>query len=220
MQNKEVRKMLPLNLQFFAGEGGEGAGGEGAGTGGGQGQQQQTQAPTFDYQKLADLINGKQSVTEDTVLKNYFKQQGLSQEEATQAIAAFKKQKAETQPNVEILQQQTTQAQQQAQQALIERDAYKLSAELGIDLKTMPYVLKLADMSAVVGSDGKIDQEKLKEALNKVLEDVPQLKPQSEVQQNGFRQIGVRNQQQTVTQQQQAQSQPAQVPTKRWNRWN
>lgn len=220
MQNKEVREMFPLNLQFFAGEGGEGAGGEGAGTGGGQGQQQQTQVPPFDYQKLADLINGKQSVTEDTVLKNYFKQQGLSQEEATQAIAAFKEQKAKSQPNVEALQQQTTQAQQQAQQALIERDAYKLSAELGIDLKTLPYVLKMADMSAVVGNDGNIDQEKLKEALNKVLEDVPQLKPQSEVQQNGFRQIGgVGNQQQNATQQQ-TQNQAAQVPTKRWNRWN
>ena len=176
-----------------------------------QTQQAQTQAvPTIDYDRIKQMIDGTLAAKEDTALKAYFKQ----------AIATFKEQKAKNQPNVEALQQQTTQAQQQAQQALIERDAYKLSAELGIDLKTMPYVLKLADMSAVVGSDGKIDQEKLKEALNKVLEDVPQLKPQSEVQQNGFRQIGVRNQQQTVTQQQQTQSQPAQVPTKRWNRWN
>lgn len=204
-------KLLPLNLQFFA-EPGENPEQPAQG-------QTQVQTPQFDYQKLADLINGKQSVTEDTVLKNYFKQQGLSQDEATQAIAAFKEQKAKKQPNVEALQQQTTQAQQQAQQALIERDAYKLSGELGIDLKTMDYVLKLADTSAVVGTDGKIDQEKLKGALNKVLEDVPQLKPQSEVQQNGFRQIGVGNTQQTQ-QQNQTQNQPAQVPTKRWNRWN
>ena len=34
-------------------------------------------APTFDYDKLASLINGKQSVAEDTVLKSYFKEQGL-----------------------------------------------------------------------------------------------------------------------------------------------
>lgn len=38
-------------------------------------------APTFDYDKLANLINGKQSVTEDTVLKSYFKEQGLSADE-------------------------------------------------------------------------------------------------------------------------------------------
>lgn len=181
---------------------------------------QQSQVPQFDYQKLADLINGKQSVTEDTVLKSYFKQQGLSQEEAGQAIAAYKQQKAASQPDVGALQSQVTQAQQQAQQAQIERDAVILSSELGIDLKTMPYVLKMADMSAVVGTDGKIDQEKLKEALNKVLEDIPQLKPQAEAQQNGFRQIGVGNQNQTVTQQNQTQNQTAQVPTKKWNRWN
>lgn len=216
MQKEKASNLFPLNLQFFAEPGGDpvppAQDPAPAVT--------QVQTPQFDYQKLADLINGKQSVTEDTVLKNYFKQQGLSQEEASQAIAAFKEQKAKNQPDVQALQQQTTQAQQQAQRALIERDAYSLSGELGIDLKTMPYVLKLADMSNVVGADGEIDQEKLKEALNKVLEDVPQLKPQTEVQQNGFRQIGVGNPQQNATQQQQTQNQTAQVPTKRWNRWN
>lgn len=175
--------------------------------------------PTIDYGKIQQMLDGTLAAKEDTALKAYFKQQGLSQQEVEQAIATFKEQKAQNQPNVEALQQQATVAQQQAQQALIERDAYLVSGELGIDLKTMPYVLKLADMSNVVGTDGKIDQEKLKEALNKVLEDVPQLKPQTEVQQNGFRQIGVGNQQQQSNAQGQAQNQST-VPTKRWNRWN
>lgn len=175
------RNKLPMNLQFFA-EGGEGgAGGEGTN----QQQTQQVQTPQFDYEKLASLITGKQSVTEDTVLKNYFKQQGLTEDEIKQAISSFKEQKAANQPDVTALQQQTTLAQQQAQQAFIERDAYLLSGELGIDLKTMPYLLKLADLSAVV-TDGKVDQEKLKGALNKVLEDVPQLKQQT-TQSTGFR---------------------------------
>lgn len=174
MQAQKMR--FPLNLQFFS-EGGEGGdGGQGAGA---QQPGQQVQTPTFDYQKLADIISGKQSVAEDTVLKNYFKQQGLSQDEMNQAISAFKKQKAESQPDIGALQTQATQAQQQAQQAIIERDAYLLAAELGVDLKTMPYVLKMADLGAVVGEDGKVAQDKLKEALNKVLEALPQLKQQS-----------------------------------------
>ena len=185
-----------------------------------QTQQAQTQTvPSIDYDRIKQMIDGTLAAKEDTALKAYFKQQGLSQQEAEQAIAAFKEQKANAQPNVEALQQQTTQAQQQARKAVIERDAYKLSAELGIDLKTMDYVLKMADLAAVVGADGNVDQEKLKEALNKVLEDVPQLKPQAEVQQNGFRQIGVGNQQQNSNQQQ-TQNQTVQVPTKKWNRWN
>lgn len=186
------RNKLPMNLQFFA-EGGEGgAGGEGTN----QQQTQQVQTPQFDYEKLATLINGKQSVTEDTVLKNYFKQQGLTEDEIKQAISSFKEQKAANQPDVTVLQQQTTLAQQQAQQAIIERDAYLLSGELGIDLKTMPYLLKLADLSAVV-TDGKVDQEKLKGALNKVLEDVPQLKQQT-TQSTGFR-FGANESQNTNT---------------------
>lgn len=55
------------------------------------------------------------------------------------------------------------------------------SVELGIDAKTIPYVLKMADLSQVVGQDGKINDEILKAALNKVLEDVPGLKPQAAV---------------------------------------
>lgn len=187
MQNQKIK--FPLKLQFFAGEG-EGAGG-GEGT-----QQQQVQTPQFDYQKLADLITGKQSVTEDTVLKSYFKQQGLSQEEMNQAITSFKQQKAANQPDVGALQTQAKEAQRQAQQAVIERDAYLLSAELGVDLKTMPYLLKMADLAEVVGEDGKVVQDKLKEALNKVLEALPQLKQQQQQVQSGFK-IGAAGGEQT-----------------------
>ena len=209
------RKRLPMNLQFFA-EPGEGDGAGASNTEPNPTATQQTQTPSFDYDKLANIIAGKQSVAEDTVLKNYFKQQGLSEEDMKQAISAFKQQKAESQPNVEAMQQQLTVAMQQAQQAVIEKEAYLLSGELGIDLKTMPYLMKLADLSAVTTADGKVDQDKLKEALNKVLEAVPQLKPQADTQQNGFRTIGAGPQQQSV----QKPNEPAPVPTKRWNRWN
>ena len=162
------------------------------------------------------MLDGTLAAKENTALKAYFKQQGLSQEEAEQAMQAFKQQKAANEPNIEAIQNEAQNAQQMAQKAMIERDAYKLSGELGIDLKTMPYVLKLADVSQVV-QDGKIDSEKLKEALNKVLEDVPQLKPQ-EQQQTGFRQIGVGQQHGGET----GGNTPQQkmVPTKRWNRFN
>ena len=181
---------------------------------------QPTTVPAIDYGKIQQMLDGTLAAKEDTALKAYFKQQGLSQQEVEQAIAAFKEQKAKNQPDVAAIQQQMQQALAQAQQAQIERDAYQLSGELGIDMKTMPYVLKLADMSSVVGADGNIDREKLKEALNKVLEDVPQLKPQAVQQQNGFRQIGVGS----PTQNQTPPGVPAQpsnpaVPTKKWNRW-
>lgn len=184
-----------------------------------QNNQQQAQTPEIDYEKLSQLIDGKQTVAEDSVLKGYFKQQGLSKEEMDQAIAAFKQQKAANQPDIQAIQNQAAQAQREAQNAIVERDAMMLSGELGIDLKTMPYILKMADLSQVIGGDGKVDQDKLKEALNKVLEDVPQLKSQQDAQQSGFRQIGV-GQQQGAGQPGVAQQTQKAVPTKRWNRWN
>lgn len=151
-----------------------------------QNTQTQSQGFEFDYEKLASIVTGKQNVTEDTVLKNYFKQQGLSQEDAAQAMQQFKNQKAASQPDIGALQMQVTQAMQQAHQAQIERDAFLLSGELGVDLKTMPYLLKMADLSATVGADGKVNQDGLKEALNKVLEALPQLKQQTQ-QGTGFK---------------------------------
>lgn len=150
---------------------------------------QTTQAPPIDYEKIAQLVAGKQAVTEDSVLNGYFKQQGLSGDEMKQAIAAFKQQKAASQPDVGALQSQVAQYQAAALQAQIQSAATMASVGLGIDAKTIPYVLKMADLSQVVGQDGKINEETLKNALNKVLEDIPALKPQA-AGAAGFVQIG------------------------------
>ena len=178
--------MLPINLQFFAEGDGSGSGAEGAA--GAAGPQAGSGQTAFDYEKLASIINGKQTVTEDTVLKSYFKQQGLSQDEANQAIQAFKAEKAKNQPDVTAIQSQLTQAQAAADKAEVERLATVEAVGLGIDVKTLPYVLKMADLSNVKGQDGKVNAEEVKKALNKVLEDVPQLKPAASPSQ-GF-QIG------------------------------
>ncbi|MFT4107736.1 MAG: hypothetical protein QM657_18435 [Lacrimispora sp.] len=160
--------------------------------------QQTAQAPAIDYDKIAQLIAGKQAATEDSVLKGYLKQQGLSQEEMTQAIAAFKEQKAASQPNVNAIQIQLTQAQETARQAIIENAATLAAIGLGVDVKTVPYVLKIADLSQAMGQDGKINDEAMKNALNKVLEDVPALKPQPG-QASGFVQVGVPGQSGTTS---------------------
>ncbi len=184
-----MNNRLAMDLQYFA-EGGDAAGTQGST---GNGQQQTQQTPSFDYEKLASIISGKQTVAEDTVLKNFFKQQGLSQEEMNQAIRAFKEEKAKNTPDVGRIQTELTETQALAKQATIEKEAILEAVTLGLDSKTIPYILKLADLSSVMGEDGKINKEALKNALNKVLEDVPQLKP-SQQQNNGF-QIGNSNQQ-------------------------
>ena len=193
------RRLLPMNLQFFAEpDTGADGGGEPNNQQGGQnnqtqGQQSNNTAGQFDYEKLANLISGKQSVTEDMVLRNYFKNQGLSQEEAAQAMSQFKAQKAKNTPDVNAIQTELAQANEVIKKAAIEKEATMQALALGIDIKTIPYILKLAELGSAMGEDGKVNAETVKNALNKVLEDVPQLKPTATEGATGFR-IGNPNQ--------------------------
>ena len=189
-----MRKKYRMNLQLFA----EPTGGAG-GTeppAGGQGQQTQPSSaggqpapPQIDYTKIQQMLEGTLAAKEDTALKAYFKQQGLSQEEVEQAIATFKQQKAAQQPDVAALTQTAQAAQAAAQQAMLDKEATLAAISLGLDAKTIPYVLKMADLSQAMGQDGKINEETLKTALNKVLEDVPAFKPQASGT-TGFVQVG------------------------------
>lgn len=187
-------KKLKMNLQLFAdpaggqqGEGGQqgsnqqGAGNQGSGS-------QGNQVPAIDYDRIQQMLTGTLAAKEDTALKAYFKQQGLSQQEAEQAIATFKAEKAKNQPDVGAMQTQLTQAQATAQQAQIESAATLAAVALGISANTIPYVLKMADLSQAVGQDGKVNKDTITNALKKVLEDVPALKPQAGA--TGFFQVG------------------------------
>lgn len=180
-------------------------------------QTQQNAAPQIDYGKIQQMLDGTLAAKEDTALKAYFKQQGLSQQEVEQAIATFKEQKAANQPNVDTLKQQAATAAAEARQAQIQQAATMAAVGRGISVTSIPYVLKMADFSQVVGQDGKISNEKLTEALNKVLEDIPALKPQ-ETDTTGFLYVGTGGDPSQHTQQ--ATVQQTQTPTKKWNRWN
>lgn len=147
----------------------------------------------FDYDKLASILDGKQKVTEEKVLKGYFKEQGLTDDEMKQAIKMFKDDKASREPDVDGLNRQIADAQSETAKA-VERammaetkvEAMTMAAELGVEQKTIPYLMKMADLSSVI-VDGQIDQDKLKESLNAVLSDVPQLKVSAEEKPNGFK---------------------------------
>ena len=217
-----MRKTLPINLQFFA-EGGDGNGDQNAGNNnngqaGQQGGQNNQQAAGIDYDKIQSMLAAT-AKKENAVLKSYFQQQGLSEEEVSQAIATFKQnkqQQVEQQQNANAsLQNEVAAAQKDAEQARIELAATQVAMTLGINAKTVQYVLKMADFSKAKGTDGKISEDNVKAAIEQVLKDVPALKPSTE--NNAGFQIGAG--QQTNGQQSSAGSN-VNVPTKRWNRFN
>lgn len=194
--DRVMRKTLPMNLQFFA-EGGDGNGDQNAGSNnngqaGQQGGQNNQQAAGIDYDKIQSMLDTATAKKENAVLKSYFQQQGLSEEEVSQAIATFKQnkqQQVEQQQNANAsLQNEVAAAQKDAEQARIELTATKVAVELGINVKTLQYVLKMADFSKAKDADGKISEDNIKASLEQVLKDVPALKPSTE-NNSGF-QIG------------------------------
>lgn len=134
----------------------------------------------IDYNKIQEMIDGRNAKTEDSILKSYFQKQGLSAEEMESAINTFKSQKQEknqnqTQDNVKM-QEQLVKEQQKANENLIKAEAFLLATDLNVDVKTVPYLLKMADTSNCIDKDGNVNQDNLKAALNKVLDDIPGLK--------------------------------------------
>ena len=216
-----MRKILPINLQLFA-DGGDGNGDQNAGGDNGQAGQQSgqnnQQTAGVDYDKIQAMLDNATAKKENAVLKSYFQQQGLSEDEISQAIATFKQnkqQQTEQQQNANAnLQNEVAAAQKVAEQAQVELAATKVAMTLGIDSKTLQYVLKMADFSKAKGTDGKISDDNIKAALEQVLKDVPALKPAAE-NNTGF-QIGAGQQ----TGGQSSAGNNVNVPTKRWNRFN
>lgn len=137
-----------------------------------------------DYAKIQEMIDGRNAKTEDSVLKSYFQKQGLSQEEMESAISAFKTQKENqaNQQNKELTETQNSLKTEQLrnQKLSISLKAYDFIDDLNIDNKTMPYVLKMANFDGCVDKDGKVNEDSLKQALQKVIDDVPGLKKQTQ----------------------------------------
>lgn len=219
--DRVMRKTLPINLQFFAdgGADNDGQDNNAGGTNNNAAGQNSQGSAGIDYDKIQEIVNTATTKKENAVLKSYFQQQGLSEDEVSQAIATFKENKAQQtaqqQNDTAQLQNQVAAANQEAEKVRIELAATQVAMTLGIDSKTLPYVLKMADFSKAKGTDGKISDDNIKTALEQVLKDVPALKPATECN-SGF-QMGAG--QQTGGQQSSA-GNNVNVPTKRWNRFN
>ncbi|MFR8144753.1 MAG: hypothetical protein ACLU84_06730 [Clostridia bacterium] len=136
----------------------------------------------IDYNKIQEMIEGRNAKTEDSILKSYFQKQGLSAEEMESAINTFKTQR-ENQNNAQNKELSNVQAslqkiQLENQRLKIEKKAYDFVDDLNVENKTMDYILKMADLNNCTDKDGNVLEDALKTALEKVVTDVPGLKKQ------------------------------------------
>ncbi len=160
-----------FNLQLFD-DGGQGGAGANAGAGsagnGNGGQVGSTgsngQAGGYSFAQAEEIANARAARAEKAALSAYFKQQGMTEEQVTEAISNFKTQQAAKAPNVEAITKERDEARAELD-AL--KNAQKLTAK-GVRSEDADYVLY--KINALMKEDSKLDFDR---ALTKFLKDNP-----------------------------------------------
>lgn len=158
--------------------------------------QQQTDVKNgnaIDYGKIQNMIDRGVQQKENAILKSYFEQQGMSEEEVKSAIGDWKaKKQSDAQQKSDDfakLQQSTQELQTRLNRELLEKQAFNDCLDLGVDRNTIPHVIKCADFTDAVDENGEIKADKVREVIEKVLTDVPAFKG-TKKDEKGF-QVGV-----------------------------
>lgn len=153
-----------FNLQLFAdgGESGTGAAGAGAGTAGnGNGSQGNAgnATATYSYEQAEQIAQARADRAEKAALADFFKRQGMSEDEVTAALADFKAKKAAQQPNVSAVEKQRDEALAQVE----EMKNTNYLRDRGVKADDLDYVLFKVGKQV----DGKTDFKKAADAFLK-----------------------------------------------------
>ena len=95
------KKFFDLQLFTDGGEGGAGTAGAGAGTAGnGNGSQNNAGGAAYSYEQAEQIAEARADRATKAALADYFKKQGMSEDEVTAALADFKAKRAAQHPGV------------------------------------------------------------------------------------------------------------------------
>ena len=159
---------------------------------------QQTTTPEIDYGKIEAMINKGTQQKENAILKSFFEQQGMTEDEVKTAISSYKAEqgkKAEEQKTAYAnMQAENEQLKAQILQNNINAKATDIGLDMGVDKNAVAYLIKMADLSKVVNEKNEISEEAIKNAFEEVLKNVPALKASTNSN-NGFK-VGADSQQQ------------------------
>ena len=150
-------------LQLFAdggegGTGGSGAGGAGGSGNGGQGGSAGNSL-TYSYEQAEQIANARAQHATNAALANYFKQQGMSEEEVTAAIQDYRAKKAAQQPDVAAITKERDEARKEAE--TLKNSGYL--RDKGVKAEDLDYVLFKVSQKV----DDKTDFKKAADAFLK-----------------------------------------------------
>ena len=145
-----------------------------------QPQAQQTTAPEIDYGKIEAMINKGTQQKENAILKSFFEQQGMTEDEVKSAISSYKAEQGKKAEEQKIayanMQAENEQLKAQILQSNINAKATDIGLDMGVDKNAVGYLIKMADLSKAVNEKNEISEEAIKNAFEEVLKNVPALK--------------------------------------------
>lgn len=160
-----------MNLQIFEDGAGSGsAGGQGGSAGTGNGSQNGNAGGasgahvtgTYTFEQAEEIANARANKAERTALADFFRKQGMTEEEVTQAIHDFREQKVKRQPNTEQMQHDLDEALKENARMKNE----KILVEKGVRSEDLDYVMFKVEKMV----DDKTD---FKKAAEKYLKENP-----------------------------------------------
>ena len=160
----------------------------------------------IDYDKIQSMIDKGVQQKENAILKSYFEQQGMSEDEVKAAIGDWKSKKQtqakEQTDSINQLTESNKALQARLTQELLNRQAFNDCLDLGVDRATIPHVIKCAEFNDCLDDKGEVKADKVRETIEKVLADVPAFKGTAK-DDKGFK-VGVGGEQEDATEQENA----------------
>ena len=160
----------------------------------------------IDYDKIQSMIDKGVQQKENAILKSYFEQQGMSEDEVKAAIGDWKSKKQtqakEQTDSINQLTESNKALQARLTQELLNRQAFNDCLDLGVDRATIPHVIKCAEFNDCLDDKGEVKADKVRETIEKVLADVPAFKGTAK-DDKGFK-VGVGGEQEDATDQENA----------------
>ena len=160
----------------------------------------------IDYDKIQSMIDKGVQQKENAILKSYFEQQGMSEDEVKAAIGDWKSKKQtqakEQTDSINQLTENNKALQARLTQELLSRQAFNDCLDLGVDRATIPHVIKCAEFNDCLDDKGEVKADKVRETIEKVLADVPAFKGTAK-DDKGFK-VGVGGEQEDATEQENA----------------
>ena len=139
-----------------------------------------TSNSNMNYDELFTKLDNIVAKRVEGITKSALKDNGYEDAEMKEILSQYRASKdAKSQAaanQLSALQTENEQLKATMREKDLNNAALTEARSLSVDDKTVPYLIKLADMSNCVDEKGNVDNAKVKEALEKVLADVPTLK--------------------------------------------